>query len=307
MWNEIAQFGFRALWSPYLLLVITSLALLYWYAIGSMRERWFQESAPVPLGKQISMIAGLTVLYMALGGPIDLLGHLMFSWHMLSMAMAYLIAPPLILYGMPDWMLRRFTKVPSIGKFVRRLTNPILTLILFNMLFSFYHMPVIHDFVMTNYTAHTLYYIALLIAALMMWWNVICPLPEYDRLTDVKKMGYVFANGVLLTPACALIIFAGAPLFATYTDPVMWARALGYCVPGGVDAILAQFSGPETIAPVNPRADQQLGGIIMKFVQEIMYGAILFYNFRLWYRRENPSEKIDPIDSIEPGIEPAKS
>ena len=260
MLGGIEQFGFTALWSPYFLTVITAAALLYWYAIGSLRERWFEDSAPVPLGKQISMIAGLTIFYMAQGGPIDLLGHLMFSWHMLSMALSYLVAPPLILYGVPDWMWRRLMKVRMLDWFVRRAMHPILTLVLFNMLFSFYHMPAVHDFVMTNYTAHTLYYIALFIAAMMMWWNVMCPLPEYERLSDVKKMGYVFANGVLLTPACALIIFASEPLFATYTDPVMWARALGYCVPAGADAILAQFGGPDSFAPVNLRGDQQLGG-----------------------------------------------
>jgi len=309
MFEGIGQLGFRALWSPYLLAAITAIALLYWFAIGSRRERWFRESAPVPFGKQLSMIAGLTIFYMAQGGPVDLLGHMMFSWHMLSMALSYLVVPPLILYGAPDWMWRRIVGIPAVNWFVRRTMNPILTLLLFNMLFSLYHMPAIHDYVMTQYAVHTVYYVALLIASMMMWWNVMCPLPEYDRLSEIKKMGYVFANGVVLTPACALIIFAGEPLFATYTDPVMWARALGYCVPASADAILAQYGGPEAFAPVNLRGDQQLGGIIMKFTQEIMYGSVLFYNFMRWFRKENPSGKIDPIkpiESMEPAADPAK-
>ncbi len=53
----------------------------------------------------------------------------------------------------------------------------------------------------------------------MMWWPMLNPLPEYQTLSDIKKLGYMFVIGILLTPACALIIFATAPLFATYTDP----------------------------------------------------------------------------------------
>nr|WGD91455.1 hypothetical protein P5665_18820 [Bacillus subtilis] len=39
------------------------------------------------------------------------------------------------------------------------------------------------------------------------------------------------ADGMLLTPACALIMFSGAPLYATYTDPALWAEAMRLCVP----------------------------------------------------------------------------
>ena len=39
-----------------------------------------------------------------------------------------------------------------------------------------------------------------------MWWPMLNPLPEYQTLSDIKKLGYMFANGILLTPACALII-----------------------------------------------------------------------------------------------------
>jgi hypothetical protein len=38
---------------------------------------------------------------------------------------------------------------------------------------------------------------------------------ERHRLTELRKMGYIVANGILLYPACALIIFADKPLYAT--------------------------------------------------------------------------------------------
>lgn len=36
---------------------------------------------------------------------------------------------------------------------------------------------------------------------------------------------------MLLTPACALIIFTDTPLYATYADPSAWVSALELCVP----------------------------------------------------------------------------
>lgn len=291
------DFGMSAAWSPGLFFAVAMLAVLYILAVGSYRTTRFKRSEPVGKWKWISMLSGLGLYYLSQGGPLDLAGHLTFSAHMVSMSVAYLIVPPLIIYGIPDWLYRYALRNATVKRIFDTLTQPILTLVLFNMLFSMYHFPDVLDYVMTHYFVHTVYYAVLLVTAFMMWWNVVSPLPEHERLTDVKKMGYVFANGVLLTPACALIIFAGSPLYGTYSDPAIWAKALGYCVPASADAILAQFNGPGTFALFEPLEDQQLGGVIMKLMQEVMYGAILFYIFLRWYKRENPSGVIDPIDS----------
>jgi putative membrane protein len=298
--SGITDFGLRALWSPSMLIVITILAVLYILSVDQFRLRWFKESTPVRIEKKVAMLSGLAIYYLAQGGPLDLLGHLIFSMHMLSMSLSYLVVPPLIIYGTPDWMLRRILGVPRIEGIVRRITNPILTLVLFNILFSMYHLPPVLDYVMTHYLVHKLFFGTLLVSAFMMWWNVVSPLPEYESLSDVKKMGYVFANGVLLTPACALIIFADTALYATYSDPAIWAKALGYCVPMGSDVILSMFNGPGDFAFFSPLDDQQFGGVMMKLMQEIMYGVILFYIFMRWFRRDNQANGIDPIDTLQP-------
>jgi putative membrane protein len=301
MFGSLSEFGLRALWSPVLLIVITLLAVLYILSVDQFRLQWFKQSSPVQLSKKISMLLGLTIYYIAQGGPLELLSHVTFSMHMVAMSLSYLIVPPMLLYGMPDWMLRRIFSIRGVSKVVRILTQPILTLVLFNMLFSMYHFPMVLDYVMTNYIVHDIYYGALLVSALMMWWNVVCPLPEYERITDVQKMGYIFANGVLLTPACALIVFSDSTLYATYSDPAIWAKAMGYCVPMGSDVILSMFDGPGDFAFLNPLEDQQFGGVLMKLVQEIAYGVVLFYIFLRWFRRDRQGSTIDPIvDKLQP-------
>src|SRR5690606_22371905 len=132
----LQYFGFTALWSPLFLVLIAAIAGLYFAIVGPYRHR-FTNSEPVSRKQKASFVIGMLLIYIAQGSPIDLLGHLMFSAHMISMSLAFLIAPILILKGLPNWLVE-----PIINKMLhsklRILLNPIVTLLTFNMLFSFY-------------------------------------------------------------------------------------------------------------------------------------------------------------------------
>ncbi|MFD2614904.1 cytochrome c oxidase assembly factor CtaG [Paenibacillus gansuensis] len=293
MWG-LEVFGFTALFSPFFLLFMLFIAGSYWLLTGPQRGR-FEGSAPVSVGKQITFYTACFLFYLVQGGPLELLGHLMFTFHMVNMSISYILVPPLILLSVPDWMWRALFRKrfnPKTSPWM----HPIFTAVLFNVLFSLYHLPNIHDVIMTNYALHTAYYLVLLIASFMMWWNVICPVPEYNRLTELRKMGYIFLNGLLLTPSCALIIFAGEPMYAVYNNPQVWADAMGYCVPGDPAELLKLFqNGPASVINLLPPLDdQQLGGVLMKLIQEFIYGAVLAYVFRQWFKRESKEDELPP-------------
>lgn len=294
----LEYFSFSDLWSPVSLVVTLAIAIIYLGLTGKWRTR-FPESQPVSTGKKVTFLIGLALYYLALAGPVNLLAHLMFSAHMTAMVMAFIVAPPLMLLGIPGWMLRPLLNTSTGRKIMNAFTHPLAGLLAFNMLFSFYHMPAIHDYVMTHYTVHNLYYLVLTITSFMMWWPVAPPIPELNPISSLKKMGYVFANGVLITPACALIIFAGTPIYATYNDPNIWAQAMGYCVPGGSQVLLDSFSGPEFFSVFSPLDDQQFGGVIMKLMQEVTYGAALAYIFFHWYMNEKAEDdKMEPDPAV---------
>ncbi|MCM3748562.1 cytochrome c oxidase assembly factor CtaG [Paenibacillus pasadenensis] len=295
----LEYFSFKALWSPWLLFIALAALIGYYYLIGPWREKHYPMEKRPGFWQQVMAVSGLFVLYMAQGGPMNLLGHMMFSFHMANMSLSYLIAPPLIIMGIPAYAWRAAFQ----ARFWKRLSpvmNPIFSLVCFNVLFSFYHIPNIHDYVMTRYWVHEAYYFALLVAAMIMWWQITCPVPEWNRLNGLRKMAYVFASGVLLTPACALIIFADEPLYSVYNDPNVWAQAMSYCVSGNTADLLAKFEGPMFFNLFVALEDQQLGGILMKLVQEIMYGCILVFIFRQWYNQENAENdhdlrNVDPV------------
>ncbi|MFC6333897.1 cytochrome c oxidase assembly factor CtaG [Paenibacillus septentrionalis] len=290
----LQYFSFQEVWSPMFLFATIGVIIGYLYLVGPWRERHFPMEPPVSKGRKLLFISAALLYYLSYEGPLGFLGHIMFSFHMTNMAISYLIVPPMVLFSVPGFL---WSKAFS-ARFWRKLKflmHPIVTLIMFNMLFSIYHIPVIHDYVMTNFTVHRLYYLVMLIAAFMMWWHVYTPIKDMPQMPHVKRLAYIFANGVLLTPACALIIFSDAPLYAIYNDPEVWVNAMGFCIPGDTSYLLSltEFQGPQFFNMFTTLEDQQAGGIIMKLIQEVTYGVLLALVFREWFSKEHKQEKVD--------------
>lgn len=285
------NFGFRALWTPELLIPLVVIGCIYFLLIK--RWRHFNHSAPVPFRQRVYFALALIALYIGWGSPLYVAGHIMISFHMTQMVFAYFIATPLFLLGIPSWMFRalieRF-RSPLTERAFRYVWSPIVALFLFNGLFSFYHVPIVFDTLMQSAGLHSLYEYLLLFASALMWWHMIAPIPSLSPLSDLRRIGYIFANGILITPACALIIFAGAPLYQTYTDPTTWANVMAYCLPAGSDVPMALFSGPSSFAFLETRMDQQLAGVIMKIMQELAYGVTIGYVFKQWLSKEKQQD-----------------
>ncbi|KKI93769.1 cytochrome C oxidase assembly protein [Bacillus sp. SA1-12] len=295
-------FGFRALWSPYFLVVMILITILYFLIIGPWRSK-FKESTPVSTKQKLLFISSIAALYISKGSPVDLLGHIMFSAHMTQMAILYLVVPPLLILGIPVWLWKAMIYRPVIKPLMKLFTNPIIALILFNGVFSLYHVPLVFDFVKTDPVYHAAMTIIIFFTAMFMWFPLLNTLPGWKSLTGIKKVGYIFADGVLLTPACALIIFASDPMYATYSEPQAWVNALALCVPADMLSGL-NLTGPEMFNTLPLIEDQQLGGVLMKIIQEIVYGTILAYIFFQWARKEREKDEIDMKKDFSP--EPVK-
>ncbi|TCT26906.1 putative membrane protein [Melghiribacillus thermohalophilus] len=290
--GKLEIFGFRALWSPYYLLFILALALLYYFVTGPYRHK-FSKDAPAPdRSQQIFFYASMVLLYVIKGSPVDLMSHISLMAHMVQMAFYYLVFPIFVILGIPKWIWERVFRAKGINVFLNIFTKPLVAIFLFNGLFSIYHIPAVLDYSKGNEVAHAVISTVILIAAFCMWWPLFSPLKERQIQQSLYKIFYIFANGVLITPACGLIIFADTPLYATYSDVQAWVDALTLCVPVEVLQGLS-LSGPELFTGIKILYDQQAGGIIMKILQEIIYGIILGYIFFNWYRKENRT--IDPI------------
>ncbi|WP_416151288.1 cytochrome c oxidase assembly factor CtaG [Salipaludibacillus sp. HK11] len=280
-----STFTARTIWTPELVVVLALVSFVYFLIIKKFRHH-FPDSKQVSNRRIVYFHLGLLAIYIGFGGPLYVLGHIMLSMHMLSMAVVYLIAPPLLLIGIPSWFFKFFTRFKFIRGVFKIVGFPLIGLVLFNGIFSVYHLPITFDFLMTNESMHNLYQIGMLLAAMLMWWHILPRIKTKYDLSELKRMGYMFVSGVLFTPACVLIIFAPQALYATYTDPSTWAVAMAYCLPPGAEIPFEVLSGEESLTLLNPQQDQQFGGAMMKVIQELAYGVAIGYTFRIWMKRD---------------------
>lgn len=294
----IQIFGFRALWSPYFFIFL-ALVLLGYFLITVKYRGKFSNSEPLKLGQAISFSIAILLLYVVKGSPIDLLGHLTFWAHMVQMAILCLVIPQFIIMGIPLWIWRSLLKKPAFKNTFTFMTKPVVALLLFNGIFSIYHIPLVFDLVKTSFFLHAAYTSLLFIMAIIFWWPIDNKLDNHQTLSGLKKVGYIFAGSALLLPACGLIIFADVPLYNTFSDPDAWAKSLELCVPASTLAGLS-LSGPEMFSSLTLLNDQQLGGIIMKIIQEIVYGVALAQIFFSWYRKEQEETEIEKQHALNP-------
>ncbi|KGA97378.1 CtaG-like assembly protein [Alkalihalobacillus alcalophilus ATCC 27647 = CGMCC 1.3604] len=292
MQSLFSTFTWRALWTPELIIGLVLLGLLYWMFITKWSKR-FSHSEPVPLRKKVYFVLFLVALYLGWGSPLYIAGHLMLSLHMTQMVLAYIVAVPLLILSIPTWVyeaiIHKITKY-RISKPLLFVWNPIMALFLFNGLFSFYHVPFMFDTLMQNPVLHSFYQYGLFFAAFLMWWFMIQPVPSHAYLSDLKRILYIFLNGLLITPACALIIFAPEAMYEVYTNPAIWANAMAYCLPAGATIPYDIFAGPQSFALLETRMDQQLAGVQMKIMQEIIYGITIAYVFKQWLKKEKQQD-----------------
>ncbi|WAA13716.1 cytochrome c oxidase assembly factor CtaG [Fervidibacillus halotolerans] len=290
---RLDQFGFVALWSPYFLLFIAFVTALFFY-IANRKQHWFQGAGPLELRHKILFPTAMFMIYIMKGSPIDLLSHLMFTFHMVQMAILNLLVPPILIIGVPVWMWKRIITLPVVRPLFSFFTKPLVALIGFNGVFSLYHVPAILDFIKMNIWIHGGYTSLLFIFAFFMWWPLLNRVEESRQLSGLKKMGYIFADSALITPACALIIFNPTPMYETYTNTELWIKSLELCVPTDTLSTL-DLPGPEAFNLLPLNVDQQLGGVVMKILQEIIYGTVLFKVIIDWFKKEAEDDDSAPI------------
>jgi len=280
-------FGFQALWSPYLFVFTLLVFAIYLLVTIKWRDR-FEDSQPLSKKELSAFLIGLVLFYTVKGSPIDLIGHILFSVHMVQMALLLMLIPPLLIVGIPTWVWKKLLTFSIISKVFRFFTKPLLALIVFSGLFSIYHIPIMLDTIKLNDWYHSLFTIILFMSAIFLFWPIMNKLNEDHQVHGLKKIGYIVGSAILITPACALIIFSSEPLYATYSNGDAWLKAMELCVPTDTMSTLVSsgLSGPELFTNMPAVEDQQLGGVIMKIIQEIIYGVLLAIIFFQWYKNE---------------------
>ena len=129
-------------WSlhPSVLLGTGILGALYFYGIGPLRRR-YGLGPPASPTQILSFCIALVVLLLSLNGPVhDLSDYYLFSVHMVQHLVLTLVFPPLLLYGVPGWLLQPLLKRPAVATLAGALTRPWVAALLFSASIVAWHL-----------------------------------------------------------------------------------------------------------------------------------------------------------------------
>src|SRR5689334_6843342 len=158
------------------------LAGVYLLGVGPLRKR-FKLGPPASWTQIALYLSGVLCLLAAHEGPIhELSDYYLFSGHMVQHMLLIYAAPPLMLLGMPGWLLRPIVRLPGVFPVARALTNPVPALILFNVVFTLYHVPLYYNAVIADHNLHIAAHLLFIALAVITWWPILSPLPELPAL-----------------------------------------------------------------------------------------------------------------------------
>jgi putative membrane protein len=249
-------------WSlhPSVLIGTGILGALYFYGIGPLRRRhgW----PPAEPSQILSFVAALVVLLVSLNGPVhDLSDYYLFSMHMVQHLVLTLLFPPLLLAGIPGWLLRPLLARPGVLRLARVLTRPWVAAILFSVSIAVWHLSPFYDLMMRSHEVHIATHLMFMVTATLMWWPVMSPVPELPRLPGGIAMLYLFLVGIPMQIVAALITFSDEVLYPWYmAAPRMWG--------------------------LTPLDDQQLGGLLMWIPGNLWLFAAIGVLFFRWAKEE---------------------
>ena len=250
-------------WHLHLDVTLLCLGLLafYWYAISELRPR-ISDAGRVKRSQTACFCLGVLVIYIAAGSPIhDLSEQYLFSMHMTQHLLFTMVAPPLLLVGIPAWLWQSAIRGPSVMKVAKFLTHPLVAFGVFNALIVLTHLPEVVDYSLTHHWFHFVVHVALFSSAMMMWWPVLSNVPELPRLSEPLQMAYLFVQSILPTVIAAFVTFSHSAVYEFYAQaPRIW----------GISAV----------------EDQQIAAGIMKAAGSVIIWSFIAFAFFRWYARE---------------------
>lgn len=227
-------------------ILVTGLIYLRgWYAIRKSRP------AQIDARRLASFLAGLFILWLAIGSPLDGFADVMLSAHMFEHLLLMSVVPPLLLYGWPVVPLLRGVpdalRHPIIDPLIRSkplswlghwLVTPLVAWMAMNLTFLGWHVPAAYDFALDHESWHAIEHLCFLGTSLLFWWCILRPWPAKQYRMSWGILIYLVSADVVNTILSAFLAFCGRPVYPYYLA----------------------HSNPFQLPPVD---DQTLGAVIM--------------------------------------------
>jgi putative membrane protein len=257
---RIAVTEFTVHWST--VLGLAGLGALY---------HWRARQAPAGLersptaGQRATFFAALALLFLSLNGWLhDLSDYYLFSAHMVQHLVLTLVVPPLLIIGTPGWMLRPALRWRGVAPAAQALTSARYAFIIFNVVLIVWHLPPMYALAMEHHSVHIVQHLCFMVAATLMWWPILSPLPELPRLAYPAQILYLFLLTIPMSLVAVCIVYSGEILYPAYAAaPRLWG--------------------------ITPLQDQMIGSLIMWIPGGFFFFVIISVVFFKWQRQGEDS------------------
>jgi len=129
----------------------TVIGLLVLAALYIWRARAASADEKLTGWQQVSFFSSLFVVFASLNGPLhDLSDTYLFSAHMVQHLLLTMLFPPLIIVGVPGWMLRPLLRNRIVSAIARRITRPMSCFVIFNLVIAGWHLPMFYNAAMAQ-------------------------------------------------------------------------------------------------------------------------------------------------------------
>ncbi len=238
---------------------LAALGALYLWRAGQARPD-AHEIAPTT-GQRISFFTGLLVIFVSLNGPLhDLSDYYLFSAHMVQHLLLTLVMPPLLLAATPGWMLRPALRYRAVNAVARRITTVGAAYAIFNVVLAAWHIPALYNTAIAYHPVHITQHLMFMVAAVLMWWPILSPLPELPRIAYPALLLYCFVMMIPMTIVAIYITMADHALYPAYAAaPRTWG--------------------------LSPMEDQLIGGLIMWVPGSLFFLGVMSVVFFKWQQR----------------------
>ena len=213
-------------------------------------------------GKPSLLATALLTLFLSLNGWLhDLSDYYLFSAHMVQHLLLALVVAPLLILATPGWMLRPALAARAVASTARWVTNPLHSFAIFNVVLAAWHLPPLYNLALASHPLHIVQHLMFLVAAVLMWWPILSPLPELPRLAYPMQMLYLFLMSIPMSIVSVYIAYADSVLYPAYaTAPRIWG--------------------------ISPMQDQLIGALIMWIPGGLFFFAVISVIFLRWQQRD---------------------
>jgi putative membrane protein len=254
-------------WSihPSTVVGIAGLGAIYLWAAHRLKRE------PTPAQK-IFFFSGLLVMFASLNGPLhDLSDDYLFSAHMVQHLLLTLAMPPLLLAGVPGFMLGGPLSHRYVRPLARFFTRAPIAFVVFNLVIAVWHLPPFYNAAMANHSIHIVEHLMFMVAAVLMWWPLMSQVPELPRLAYPGQMLYSFLMSIPMSIVAIYIAMSDHVLYPAY-------------------------AAAARVFALSPLEDQLLGALIMWIPGGIIFYIIMTVVFFKWNARGEDSTAGAQVD-----------